>query len=332
MWAKSSRTKVGLLLAQDNELVGSPGCRHQRRHHEHGNRAGRDHALPTLDAGTLLLGGVGLMHRFDPRDFDKGRLAFEHLIERYPRFRRPSAYLAEWHVLKVAQGWFASLDKEAASALDRINRARSTSIRRTRWPYGQRDGARQPAAQTRERQAELRPRAAEESQRRSCMAASRYAVGFQGPRARSHGGDAARGSAPRRWIRGGTTTNRCARRQHCPREITNAHSSWRGARCKRNRIMFRRCASSPLRRPSLDEWKRRAMPSRNCANSIHRSPSADTWRAHPPGISRLAQSGPKGCEERIYRRNSRRERAEIPVSARAGFSGAHLRESARGSP
>jgi tetratricopeptide (TPR) repeat protein len=80
-------------------------------------------ALPTLDAGSLLLGGIGLMHRSDARDFDKGRRAFEHLIERHPRVAAPYAYLAEWHVFKVAQGWFASLEREAAMALDRINRA-----------------------------------------------------------------------------------------------------------------------------------------------------------------------------------------------------------------
>jgi tetratricopeptide (TPR) repeat protein len=76
-----------------------------------------------LDAGTLLLGGIGLMHRSDRRDFDKSRRAFEHLIERYPRYATPYAYLAEWHVFKVAQGWFDNLDHEANSALDRISRA-----------------------------------------------------------------------------------------------------------------------------------------------------------------------------------------------------------------
>jgi tetratricopeptide (TPR) repeat protein len=80
-------------------------------------------ALPTLDASTLLLGGIGLMHRSDRRDFDTSRKAFEHLIERYPRYSAPYAYLAEWHVFKVAQGWFENLEQEAASALDRVNRA-----------------------------------------------------------------------------------------------------------------------------------------------------------------------------------------------------------------
>jgi class 3 adenylate cyclase/TolB-like protein len=83
----------------------------------------RSRALPTLDAYTLLLGGVGLMHSSERGDFDKSREAFEQLIERYPRYSAPYAYLAEWHVFKVTQGWFTSLEREAAAALDYARRA-----------------------------------------------------------------------------------------------------------------------------------------------------------------------------------------------------------------
>ena len=123
MWAKGFRAHVSGLLAQDDELVSSlvAGASHAIMSTEIAQTATR--ALPTLDAGTLLLGGIGLMHRSDRRDFDKSRRAFEHLIERYPRYSAPYAYLAEWHVFKVAQGWFENLEREAASALDRVNRA-----------------------------------------------------------------------------------------------------------------------------------------------------------------------------------------------------------------
>ena len=123
MWAKGFRSRVDGLLAQDDELVSSlvAGASHAIMSTEITQTATRP--LPTLDAGTLLLGGIGLMHRSDRRDFDKSRRAFEHLIERYPRYAAPYAYLAEWHVFRVAQGWFESLEGEATSALDRINRA-----------------------------------------------------------------------------------------------------------------------------------------------------------------------------------------------------------------
>jgi len=123
MWAKSFRARVSGLLAQDDDLVNSivAGASQAIMSNEIARTATR--ALPTLDAGTLLLGGIGLMHRTDRRDFDKSRHAFEHLIERYPRYATPYAYLAEWHVFRVAQGWFDSLEHEAAAALDRVNRA-----------------------------------------------------------------------------------------------------------------------------------------------------------------------------------------------------------------
>ena len=123
LWARSFRARVSGLLAQDDELVNSivAGASQAVMSTEIARAATR--ALPTLDAGTLLLGGIGLMHRSDRRDFDKSRLAFEHLIDRYPRYAQPYAYLAEWHVFRVAQGWFDSLEHEAAAALDRVNRA-----------------------------------------------------------------------------------------------------------------------------------------------------------------------------------------------------------------
>ena len=123
MWAKSFRARVSGLLAQDDELVNSivAGASQAIMSTEIARTSTR--SLPTLDAGTLLLGGIGLMHRTDRRDFDKSRQAFEHLIERYPRFASPYAYLAEWHVFRVAQGWFDNLEREAAAALDRVNRA-----------------------------------------------------------------------------------------------------------------------------------------------------------------------------------------------------------------
>ena len=123
MWAKGFRARVSGLLAQDDDLVSSLVESASQAIMSTEITRAATHALPTLDAGTLLLGGIGLMHRSDRRDFDKSRRAFEHLIERYPRYATPHAYLAEWHVFKVAQGWFDNLDAEATSALDRINRA-----------------------------------------------------------------------------------------------------------------------------------------------------------------------------------------------------------------
>ncbi|HEV8094418.1 MAG TPA: adenylate/guanylate cyclase domain-containing protein, partial [Burkholderiales bacterium] len=122
VWAHGFKGKLAGLLAQDDDLVTSivAGVASALMNTELLRTKSR--ALPTLDAYTLLLGGIGLMHRSDPRDFGKSRQAFEQLVERYPRYAAPYAYLAEWHVFKVTQGWFTNLEQEAAAALDWINR------------------------------------------------------------------------------------------------------------------------------------------------------------------------------------------------------------------
>ena len=123
VWAQTLRGRADGLVAQDDNVVAAivQGVGNAVMKSEVVRT--RSRALPTLDAYTLLLGGIGLMHSSDPRDFDKSREAFEQLIERYPRFSAPHAYLAEWHVFKVTQGWFTSLEREAAAALDHAKRA-----------------------------------------------------------------------------------------------------------------------------------------------------------------------------------------------------------------
>lgn len=82
--------------------------------------------LPTLQAYTLLLGAVALMHRLSPADFKEARVLLETLIERAPRQCIPQAWLAKWHVLKVQQGWSEAAERDAAEALALTRRALDT--------------------------------------------------------------------------------------------------------------------------------------------------------------------------------------------------------------
>ena len=67
-----------------------------------------------LDAYAMTLRGVEMMHRLSPEDFLQARTAFETAIARDPVSPRPHAWLAKWHVLRVAVG--ASEDAAADSA------------------------------------------------------------------------------------------------------------------------------------------------------------------------------------------------------------------------
>ncbi len=80
--------------------------------------------LPTLKAYTLLLGAIALMHRLSPQDFDEARKLLQTLLDRSGR-RQPiaQAWLANWHVLRVQQGWSNDPREDAYLALECTKRA-----------------------------------------------------------------------------------------------------------------------------------------------------------------------------------------------------------------
>jgi class 3 adenylate cyclase/TolB-like protein len=72
--------------------------------------------LPTLKSYTLLLGAVTLLHRLSRSDFELALRMLEELSKRYPRQAIPLAWLADWHVMHVNQGWSTEPDRDAGLA------------------------------------------------------------------------------------------------------------------------------------------------------------------------------------------------------------------------
>ncbi|MEM9012100.1 MAG: adenylate/guanylate cyclase domain-containing protein [Pseudomonadota bacterium] len=72
--------------------------------------------MPTLKAYTLILGAVALMHRLSRSDFYYARLLLEELAHRHPRQSLPLAWLADWHVMQVNQGWSQDPARDAGLA------------------------------------------------------------------------------------------------------------------------------------------------------------------------------------------------------------------------
>jgi adenylate cyclase len=79
--------------------------------------------LPNLDAYTLLMAAIALMHRMTDAEFERARLMLEHLAARYKRVGLPHAWLAKWHVLRVVQGWSTDGPGQARLALEHVHRA-----------------------------------------------------------------------------------------------------------------------------------------------------------------------------------------------------------------
>jgi adenylate cyclase len=79
--------------------------------------------LPTLRSYTLLMGAIALMHRLSLRDFEEARQLLQTLIDRGIRQPIPYAWLANWHVLRVQQGWSVDEREDAYLALEATKRA-----------------------------------------------------------------------------------------------------------------------------------------------------------------------------------------------------------------
>jgi adenylate cyclase len=76
-----------------------------------------------LDAYAITLRGVELMHRLSPEDFLQARTAFQTAIARDPVSPHPHAWLAKWHVMRVANGASEDTAKDSAAATACAERA-----------------------------------------------------------------------------------------------------------------------------------------------------------------------------------------------------------------
>jgi adenylate cyclase len=83
----------------------------------------RSQSLPTLKSYTLLLGAIALMHRLSLHDFEQARHLLQILIDRATRQPIPLAWLANWHVLRVQQGWSGDQHQDSCMALECTRRA-----------------------------------------------------------------------------------------------------------------------------------------------------------------------------------------------------------------
>jgi len=69
-----------------------------------------------LDAYGMTLRGVELMHRLSHDDFFAARQVFEKAIERNPVSPAPHAWLAKWHVMRIAMGMTDNAAEDSAQA------------------------------------------------------------------------------------------------------------------------------------------------------------------------------------------------------------------------
>lgn len=83
----------------------------------------RSRPLPTLKACTLLIGAIALMHRLSRADFQRAEALLHALVDRGGGQPVPNAWLANWHVLRVQQGWSDEPKRDTYLAMECTKRA-----------------------------------------------------------------------------------------------------------------------------------------------------------------------------------------------------------------
>lgn len=79
--------------------------------------------LPNLQSHSLLMAGIGLIHRSARSDFQRAFEMLDHLAQRHPRLPQAHAWLGKWHAMRLVQGQSDDPAREASQALDSANRA-----------------------------------------------------------------------------------------------------------------------------------------------------------------------------------------------------------------
>jgi adenylate cyclase len=118
VWADNLKGSVAGLFNPDDDMLSRIVAAVSSAVMKHELGRAQNHALPTLEGYTLLLGAVAMMHQSSPHDFDRPRQMLEHLIERSKRHPVPHAWLSKWYVLKVHQGWSHDIQSDSQKAFE----------------------------------------------------------------------------------------------------------------------------------------------------------------------------------------------------------------------
>jgi len=123
VWVERIAGSVDDLLQERSELCSAITSACHRAILDSEAHGALTHPLPTLASYSLLLGGIGLMHRSGAREFMRAREVLQALAERHSRHPVARVWLAEWYVLSATRGLSNDLKSDAAIALDHTKRA-----------------------------------------------------------------------------------------------------------------------------------------------------------------------------------------------------------------
>jgi adenylate cyclase len=123
VWTRRHKGQIAGILSGRRELIDQIASDVSAAVMQRELQRSQGQPLPTLKSYTLLIGAIALTHRLSTSDFEEARKLLEALIERAPRQALPRAWLANWHVLRVQQGWSTDPQQDARLALQSTKQA-----------------------------------------------------------------------------------------------------------------------------------------------------------------------------------------------------------------
>lgn len=126
VWTERLSDRLSGILAGEPELIGRVVADVSAAIITRELQRSQSQPLPSLKAYTLLLGAIALMYRGSLPEFEQSRQLLQALFDRGLRHAVPYAWMANWHVLRLVQGWSPDLQREGAQALDCTKRSLDT--------------------------------------------------------------------------------------------------------------------------------------------------------------------------------------------------------------
>ncbi|MGH7002468.1 MAG: adenylate/guanylate cyclase domain-containing protein [Alphaproteobacteria bacterium] len=123
VWTDRLKDQVSGILSGEPKLIGRVIAQVAAAIITRELQRSQSQPLPTLKAYTLVLGAIALMHRGSLPDFEQARHLLQTLIDRGARHAIPQAWMANWHVLRLTQGWSLDARQDGYLALECTKRA-----------------------------------------------------------------------------------------------------------------------------------------------------------------------------------------------------------------
>ncbi|GGX42449.1 hypothetical protein GCM10007385_07640 [Tateyamaria omphalii] len=123
LWTRSFTAPVGEFLSSESDAIAELTTAVGRMIASDTVRYARGRHIADLDDHRLLLAGVGMMHELKLANFARARQLIEESVARAPYAPEPLAWLGDWYIMSIWNGWSSDPKSDALQASELTQRA-----------------------------------------------------------------------------------------------------------------------------------------------------------------------------------------------------------------